>query len=528
MVCRIGFWGNRGNVILPFVAILSIFGTAIGQPVTSPAKEQNPVEIRAIGELQNDLNGILSDSKFSNASIGVEVRSLKTGDKLFQLNPERNFIPASNLKLVTTAAALSILGPDFRYSTQVVSSGKISRSVLRGDLIIRGSGDPTIGSTSMFPQKEPGAVFDAWADSLEALGIEKIDGNIVVDPNYFTSDIFPLGWSIEDEPYYFSAQSSGIAFADNAVSVTVAPGLRAGAKPLYELTPESEYFQVNDLAVTRDASPPQKDSVVSNSNSITISRIPGENTITIQGSIDRGSQAVSEQLSVDDAPNYFATVFRETLQAHGITVTGAAMTTADLNERINYNQTRILINHLSPPMSDIVRVINKKSHNFYAEQVLRTIGKEALGKGDWRTGALSVKHYLSFTGIDPEQVSLYDGSGLSRMDLISPDDFTSLLRAVYNDVRIKAAFDSSLPVMGIDGTLSARLRDSRAMGNVKAKTGSLTGVRSLSGYLTTKENEPLAFSIIINNYTVAGGEAQNLIDLLVLRLVNFVRLPISK
>ncbi len=522
-ILSFGFWlsWSKPLIVIPVWFLLIV--PALAQPVTSPSpKEQPSIELHAITELQNDLSGIFSDPKCSNAQIGVEVRSLKSGEKLFTLNADRNLIPASNLKLITTAAALSILGSDFRYSTQIVSSAKIVRGTLKGDLIIRGSGDPTIGSPSMFPEKDPTAVFDAWADSLEAIGIEKIDGNIITDPGYFTSDVYPLGWSIEDEPYYYSAQSSGIAFAENAVSVTVTAGLRAGAKPLFELTPESEYFQVNDLGVTMDA-PRVKDSTVSEDNTIAITRAPGENTITIQGSIARGSQAVNEQLSVDDPPTYFATVLKEVLQAHGITVTGGAMTASDLDERINYNQMHILINHLSPPLSEIVRVINKKSHNFYAEQLLRTLGKESLGKGDWRTGILAVKRYLSFANIDIERLALYDGSGLSRMNYISPDDFVSLLKYVNADSKIRPAFDSSLPVMGIDGTLSARLRDSRASGNVHAKTGSLTGDRSLSGYFKSKDDEPFAFSIMVNNYSIPGSDIQNMIDLAILRLVNFSR-----
>lgn len=527
---------SSNRVLLPFAAQVAIVVTFIGvlycatafsQPVIAPPHEQISQDIRSINELQSDLNGIFSDPKFSNAQIGVEVRSLKNGEKLFALNAERNLLPASNLKLVTTAAALKLLGLDFRYSTQVVSLGKMVRSTLKGDLIIRGSGDPTLGSPSMFPDKDPTAIFEAWADSLDALGIEKVDGNIIADPNYFTSDVYPLGWSIEDEPYYFATQSSGISFADNAVSVTVTGGLRGGSKPLYELTPETQYFQVNDLAVTRSVPAKSTDTIRSSGNTISITRLPGENTITIQGSIDKGAEAVSEQLSVDDPPTYVATVFRETLEAHGITVTGSAMTASDLDERINYNQTHILINHLSPPLSDIVRVVNKKSHNHFAEQLLRTIGKEVLGKGDWRTGVLAVKRYLTLAGLDPEKVALYDGSGLSRMDLISPSNFVQLLKTIYTDPQLYSAFDSSLPVMGIDGTLSARLRDSRASGNVHAKTGSLTGVRSLSGYLTTKDNEPLAFSIIINNYTTPGSEVQNLGDLFLLRLVNFSRLGLT-
>ncbi|MBS1903910.1 MAG: D-alanyl-D-alanine carboxypeptidase/D-alanyl-D-alanine-endopeptidase [Bacteroidetes bacterium] len=512
-----------------FVLFLALCGAIVrSQPLVAPQHPETPQQQRTLADLQRDLVSTLADPKYSNAQIGIDVRSLQTGERLFNLDAEKNLLPASNLKLVTTAAALHLLGPDFRYSTQVVTGGKLVRRVLKGDIIIRGSGDPTLGSPSMFTGSYPTAVLDEWADSLEALGIEKIDGSIVGDASYFTSDQYPLGWTLEDIPYYYATQSSGLSFADNAVSVTVSPGIRGGAKPVYEITPESQYFEVNDLAVTRDVPRKQGDSAVAPSNSITITRESGENTISIQGSIDRGSPAVNEQLSVEDPPLYIATVFREILASHGITVTGSAMSAADLDERINYNATRILINHLSPPLTEIVRVVNKKSHNQFAEQLMRTIGKETLGKGDWRTGAEAVKRYLNFAGIEPDRIALYDGSGLSRMDLVSAADIVNLLRYVAADQKIYPAFDSSLPVMGVDGTLSSRLHDSRAMGNVHAKTGSLTGARSLSGYLRTKDDEPIAFSILVNNYTCSGAEIQNLMDLVILRLVNFMRNPVLK
>lgn len=523
---RVLLCGRRRTAVFAFFMLF--VGSVRSQPVQPQAHVETPQELRSIADLQRDLVATLADPKFSNAQIGIDVRSLASGERLFNFDADKNLLPASNLKLITTAAALHYLGPDFRYSTQVVTPGKIVRKVLKGDLIIRGSGDPTLGSPSMFTGSFPTHVFDAWADSLEAMGIEKIDGSIVADANYFTSDVYPLGWSVEDIPYYYATQSSAISFADNAVSVTVSAGMRGGSKPVYEITPESQYFQVNDLAVTRDLPQKGTDSSTSSTNSITVTREPGENTITIQGSIDKSSHAVNEQLSVDDPPLYAASVLREILLSHGISVTGSAMTSADLDERINYNAAKILINQLSPPLSEIVRVVNKKSHNHFAEQLMRTIGKETLGKGDWRTGAEAVKRYLTFAGVDPDRIALYDGSGLSRMDLLSAGDFVNVLRFVANDQRIYPVFDSSLPVMGVDGTLSARLHDSRAMGNVHAKTGSLTGARSLSGYLRTRDDEPIAFSIIINNYTTSGAEVQNLMDLVVLRLVNFTRNPAGK
>ena len=475
-------------ILLPFFLILSNPWQVYAQPQTAPNQPKTQQEIQALQRLQQGMENDVNDSKFGNSFIGIEVKSAKTGESLFHMNENKNFLPASNLKLVTTAAALGTLGPDFRYSTELVTNGKIHKGTLKGDLIIRGSGDPTFGSPSMFPEKDPTTIFDQWADSLEKLGIEKIDGAIIADPNYFTDDIFPEGWAVEDLPFYFATGSSGLSFADNSVSVSVTPGLHNGAKAIYEISPETEYFTIDNAANTREPKVVSKSqgkdssltSVYLPSNTIKITRAPGENAIAIVGTIDRGASGVHEQLSVENPPLYAATTFREMLEYRGFTITGGTMTTAELDEKIDYGNAQTLLQYTSPPMSEIVKVVNKKSQNFYSEQLLRTIGKEMLGKGNWESGIIAVKKYLSSLGLDADRITLFDGSGLSRMNLISPSDLVSLLRAVQRQQKIFPAFDSSLPVMGVDGTLSERLRQSSAMGNVHAKTGFLTGIRCLS------------------------------------------------
>jgi D-alanyl-D-alanine carboxypeptidase/D-alanyl-D-alanine-endopeptidase (penicillin-binding protein 4) len=512
--------------------ILFLSGDAIyAQPKTAPAPAKSEQEIMALQRLQQSMENEVNDPRFSNSFIGIEVKSVKTGESLFHQNENKNFLPASNLKLVTTAAALGTLGPDFRYMTQLVTNGEIHRGVLKGDLIIRGSGDPTFGSPSMFPDKEPSSIFDQWADTLEKLGIEKIDGSIIADPDYFTADQYPEGWAIEDMPFYFATASSGLSFADNSINVSVTPGLHNGSKALYETTPETEFFTVDNAATTHEPKIANKitgkDSSMTTvylpSNTIKVTRNPGENSISIAGTIDRGAPGVHEQLSVENPALYTATKFREMLEYRGFTITGGTIASAELDEKIEYEDAGILVQYKSPPMSEIVKVVNKKSQNFYSEQLIRTIGKEMLGKGNWESGIIGVKNYLSSLSLDADKIIMHDGSGLSRMDLISPGDIVSLLRAMYRQQKIFPAFDSSLPVMGIDGTLSERLRSSGATGNVHAKTGFLTGIRCLSGYVKTKDDELLAFSFMVNNYTIPTREINDLQDGLILKLVNFTR-----
>jgi len=528
---QVGCNRKKGCFLLPLAFFFFSSQDAFGQPQTAPNQTKSAQEVQALQRLEQEIENDLNEPRFSNAFIGIEVRSVKTGESLFHQNEKKNFLPASNLKLVTTAAALGTLGPDFRYSTQLVTDGKIHRSVLKGDLIIRGSGDPTFGSPSMFPDKDPTSIFDEWADSLEKLGIDRIDGAIIADPNYFTDDMYPDGWAVEDMPFYFATASSGLSFADNSVSVSVTPGLHSGAKAIYEISPETEYLTVDNSAMTREpkmATRAQgKDSSLTSvslpSNTIKVTRAQGENAISIVGTVDRGATGVHEQLSIENPALYAATVFREMLEYRGFTITGGTMTAGELDEKIDYGHDQTLLQYTSPPMSEIVKVVNKKSQNFYSEQLIRTIGKEMLGKGSWESGIIAVKKYLSSLGMDADKLTLYDGSGLSRMDLISPEEIVTLLRAIQRQPKNFPAFDSSLPVMGIDGTLSERLRQSAATGNVHAKTGFLTGIRCLSGYVKTKDDELLAFSMMVNNYTIPTREINDLQDELILRLVNFSR-----
>lgn len=498
---------------------------AFAQPKSAPSVPISAQETFALRKLSQEIEHNLADPRLMNAFIGIEIKSVKSGESIYHQNENKNFLPASNLKLVTSAAALGTFGPNFRYKTRLVTDGEIKKGVLKGNLIIRGSGDPTFGSPSMYPDKDPTYIFDLWADTLEEMGIEKIDGDIIADPDYFTPESYPDGWAIEDIPYYFATSSSGLSFADNAVSVTVTPGLQNGSKPLVELAPETEYLSINNSAVTRvpKTLTKTKDTSVTYTNTVKISREPGENTISVVGLIEKGSPNAHEQLSVENPPLYSATVFREILEYRGFTITGGTMTTSDLDEKIDYQDAETLCRYTSPPMKEIIRVLNHQSQNFYAEELIRTLGKETGNKGNWESGVTAVKQYLSSLGLDAGSITLHDGSGLSRMDLISPGQIVSLLRAMTLQEKIFPDFDSSLPVMGVSGTISERLRGTAAAGNVHAKTGFLTGIRCLSGYLRTKDDELLAFSFMMNNYTVPTHDINDLQDRLILALVNFSR-----
>lgn len=519
---------TKVRLVFPYFVLLLVLApvAAWGQllPQTPALQSDHRLE-----SLQNDLDDIFEDPNFSNAHWGITVQSLETGQYIFRRNDTRSFIPASNQKLFTTSMALSTLGPDFTYTTQLVTDGKISNRTLSGDLVIRGAGDPTFGSPSLNSDATMLATFEAWADSLERLGITKIVGDIIGDDSYFTSQRYPYGWAIEDIPYYFAMQTSGLSFGENKVSVKAWPSAKIGTPPKYSLAPETEYIDILDQASTKADSITIKlrkgvdSTVVIGTTTLEITRDQGKNVIKMTGEIPKSGDTVREQISVED-PTLFATeMFREVLEDRGIEVRGKTLSVGDLKKKIPYLKTRVLAYYTSPTLDKIVAQINKRSNNHFAEQVFLTVAKEKKGEGSWDKGAEAMKEFVSSIGIDPQKMSVYDGSGLSRMDLVSPMQMTTLLRYMYQRKNLFAALYPSLSVMGVDGTLSTRLRDTRAQGNVRAKTGFLTGVRTISGYLSTADGEMLAFSILANNYTTPVSLVNNLQDLVLLRLVNFSR-----
>lgn len=498
--------------LVTFLSITSSFA----QTVTAPSNQRTKSEQAAIDALAKDIDAALKSKYADNALWGITIQSLKTGEIIYETNAKKSFLPASTMKLVTTALALTSLTPTFQYSTELFTNGKFNKKVVTGDLIIRGAGDPTFGSTAMYPDKEPSSVFKQWVDTLLKRGIEKIEGNIIVDDSYFTSDLYPMGWSLDDAPFYYATQTSALSFADNVVSVSVAPNARPGSRPFVAIIPETDYVEKENTAVTI----PSEDTSFT---PLTISRVMGGNEITISGEIPKGSKAVFEQITVESPSLYAGTVYKEELQFAGIAVTGGVLTSRELKEKPQYNSLTHLGNIQSPPLPEILKVMNKRSNNFFAEQLFRTIAKESGGKGDWKTGADAAKKYLALIGIADDRFAIADGSGLSRMDMVTPEGIVTLLRTMQRDAKLYPPFLESLAIMGKDGTLSDRLKGTPAEGKVFAKTGGLTGVRSLAGYCTDADGEQFAFCIITNNFTSPMREITALHDSIALRLVNFSR-----
>lgn len=457
--------------------------------------------------LAGDIQSILRDPALARAHLGVVIDSVTTGRRLFELNGSKRFVPASNMKLFTSAAALIALTPEYRYETRLLTGGSLRSGILHGDLLIEGSGDPTI--SGYFNGGDPLHVFRQWTTRLKEIGVREIRGDLIIDNSAFTGQPYPAGWEIGDATNCFSAGRDAFTFNNNCIQLDIAPGRgREGIRLVME--PVTGYVRLHNRLTQQPG--PGPDMV---GFAYTTPR-----TLLITGSIGDQSDTITRYVAVNHPAYFGGFVFKETLAADGIAVKGQIACarncpkTVDIRD-VRRNKTfKTATVYRSPKLSEIIKVVNKLSNNLYAELVLFATGKAA---GDESPNAALAA--LSSAGIDTAGVAMADGSGLSRHNLVTPGAIVDLLKAMAQGP-YASSFIESLPVMSVDGTLGNRLTGSVAEGRIRAKTGSMTHVRSLSGFVTTKNNEILAFSILSNNYDAAVEAVDTVVDRIVLRLLD--------
>jgi len=489
-----------------FILVFAALGFAQEARIDSVPK----YSITTVSEFAAQIDDIFNDPNFTNANWGVSIQSLVTGEYFYKKNENKLFMPASNQKLITSAAGLLLLGPMYRFKTEIYSTGFVDGSTLNGDLIIKGFGDPTI--SGRFNNDDMTKIFRDWADSLLALGIDEINGNILGDDNAFDDTGLGEGWAWDFESDWFAAPSSALSFNDNCIDIVVKPGAK-GEEGILTIAPQSKYAIILNKVYTVG-----RDSVTN----IQVYRERGTNIITVYGSIKEGDEAVKAYATINNPTQYFVVTLKNILQQKGITISGFASDIDDLSSPLSSSSRKLLFTHHSVFLKDIIKVLNKNSQNYYAEQLLKTIGYETKGYGSAFRGIEAIKTMLNSIGINTDNMEIVDGSGLSRLNLISPNQISVLLNYMYKS-EVFTYYYNSLPIGGVDGTMANRLRKTRAQNNVRAKTGYVNGVRSISGYIFTGDKEPVVFSIITNNFTVPVVLADNLQDLVFIRLANFKR-----
>jgi len=492
---------------LTLTVVLGLAATAKAQPAPGVKSAQSAI--------RNAVIDTIEAAPYSGAFWGVEVTNLRTGRRLFQHNPTHLFTPASNTKLLTAAAALTRLGPSYRYETGLYVDGPVRDGVLQGNLVVRGSGDPTLGGYEQ--RASPTSVFRDWADSLKAAGISRIEGDIIGDDDPFSDVPLGDGWSWNDVPYSYAAEVNGLVFNTNAIDLEVR-GRRPGAPARITWSPfETDFVRIvnRTRTVPRDSSSEEE-----------YDRPFDTNTFTVRSRL-HPRETQTETLTITEPTQYFTHVLRTVLLREGISVDGRGVDVDEMSIKPQYeaDSVRQVGTYRSPPLHRIVRTMNRESQNLYAEQLLRTLAvvnrpdttSDDLTEGSAALGTLAVKAELAATGVDTSRVQLADGSGLSRKNYVSPRALTRLLEHMWVDAppELSSAFYDALPVGGQNGTLEYRFGGALAEGNVRAKTGTLTGASALSGYVTTAGGTPLSFVIFCNHHMAEADEVRAAQDAIV-------------
>ncbi len=516
-----------------------------------------PGQSLQVRPLSDRIAEVLSAPDLARGFWGIEVVSLSsdktsgitTGKTLYSQNADKLFTPASNTKLVTTAAALALIGPDYKFRTTVETTGTLDRyGRLNGDLVLVGHGDPNLSGRELpYDLKtqrndDPIQALETLADALVQKGVKFIDGDIVADDSYFAFERYGEGWSQDDLVWADGAPVSALTINDNVVFVNILPADRPGEKAFVSVKPFADYYRLDNRIITTPAGTGRK---------FFVNREPGSTVLTLWGNMPLDDTGANEALAIEDPAEFAAGLFRQLLEKRGIVIYGhqrtrhtelATLSTFSVtaiapsrggrvNDRVNdkdndgqprplkTDQPITLASYESKALLQDIRVINKVSQNLHAEILLRLLGRERGNAGTVEGGLEVLRGFLTKAGVSSDEYVFYDGSGLSRQNLVTPHAIVQLLR--YCSTQPWGAdYKATFPVAGVDGSLTERFTSPRLRNRIMAKTGALGGVKALSGYATTDAGQVVAFSILSNNFNLPAKRVTDAIDQLVQAIVD--------
>jgi len=502
----------RETILAP-VALAALIGWPLpGLAQPNPAVDNGSASVQAPPPkdlearrawLRARIDEILASPSLGHTKMSVAVMDPETGKLIYGRNERTGLNAASNVKIATEAAALALLGPEFRWKTTVLGNrpaegGRaVNGGELHGDLYVKTSGDPTLSTEDL----------NALASSLWAVGLRRVRGGLVIDASAFDSTTSPPAFDQKDDSAAFRAPSSAASLNENAVTVTITPAVTAGAAARVELDPPSTALVLAGKVITASRGPAWPVVETSDAGG-------GKTTVKVRGRILRGAEPCAIERRVVTPETYFGQTFKQILAKRGISVDRPLRIQAAPKDGL-----RVLATRESPNLAVVVREMGKRSSNFTAEQTLRTLGGETQGRpGTWGKGLEAVAKYLEGAGVPRGSYVMKNGSGLYDSNRFSAEQISLVLRAAMRDFRIASEFLASLAVGGADGTLAHRMNGSAAERFVRAKTGTLANVSCLSGIVGAPGSKPLVFSILMNDTpssTVARAAQDRITETLV-------------
>ncbi len=457
------------------------------------------------------LSELKKDRDLRNATLGFYAIDVNSGEIIAQKNADLSMKPASTMKLLTTAAALETLGADYRFKTIIAYTGKIdsSRKILHGNILIIGGGDPSLGS-KYFSSTKNKQFLEKWLSAIKKLGIDSIAGDIISDARKYSRDIVPPTWSWEDIGNYFGAGPCGLTIFDNLYTLHFNTGSFVNGKTVItKIEPEIEGLRIE--------------------NSVTAARIHSDKSYIygapytyfryIRGELPIGKTDYKVKGSMPDPALFAAQELKRQLLSEGINVSGKATTLRILKDSVDFSDYEIVAKTLSPELSDIVKVLNTKSINLFAEHLLIETAIKIAGINDTKNAANVIENYWANRGMDISGLSMNDGSGLSYYNYVDAKQLVYVLDYMHNKGENFEAFYSSLPVSGKTGTLKHICVNTVAQGKIHAKSGSIRKVRCYAGYTVSASGREIAFAMMLNNFDCSDAKARKKLEKLMIAMV---------
>ena len=468
--------------------------------------------ISSINLIQKKIDSLANSPFLQSGFVGVSIRPVKSQKNVVEYNAQKSLIPASTMKLISSATAFMTLGENYTYPTVLAYSGQIKDSVLTGNIIIKGSGDPSLGSWRFKNYPDYKQLCVSWAKKIKDLGIKEIKGRIFGDGSFMDENVVPDTWSWGDIGNYYGAGASGLNFNENLYWVTFKPANYLEEAALVKTAPDLPYYQKINRVLTDKAG---------TGDQVNIYATPYQDVLIMQGYVPMGEN-FSVKGSIPDPALFSAYFLQKKMEELGIKISDFPLSWMEANKKNVYiqrpKQTTIIDTYNSPPLKDLGRECNFQSINLFAEAFLKT-PSVLLNFGNSTDDAIKgLKQIWQGKGLKLEGLRMKDGSGLSPANGITPNNMTDVL-SVMTTEKSFTAFYESIPIVGLSGTVQNLAKKSRAVGNVRAKSGSIDGVRAYAGYFTNKNGEMMCFSMMLNKYNAEYGSATRELEKLIILMM---------